>query len=519
MTSLPPIPRRLQDLVETCFEDSEPILSVDEAGIEVLDEIRGSDAIPNQELVHQLLYLALYPPGPSKKEVKKVTKKRRNSSKQQVPDITAPERSVVLLALDTLYHFIRTNEAHHILATLPSYEHRPNDRSDTLQDNPLSFHATCIARAKHCWQTLMPEFILPSEHDSDPSQLVADHAWGVLEWLLEAFSKDSIDAGGKSVLLASQLPPVNDGPKVMVDIPLDIIASCFHEPLEMQKVECAAKLLELVRSIYLVVFAVTELDLHFKLVQLTKSNPPLLVPDRLVTEVCRRLSRMKPMGFSSLLMGITDTEFRFALTWMFISKHSIGDKGVKSSLPLQALPNTRPVKLPPVYTRPPIEEALKLLQLDANVQDQPQETEESEDDYLLTRLEQLTQHATAKLCILGALEGCVAVGEGQTWQSLVQSGVIRRIVEAGFKYGDASEKEVAAIRLNARAYVDCWERFQSRIGSESPSHGEDKEDKGTKSPFQDIHAIPRRTLLSLYSPVTATGADCDTVWARTVQHL
>ncbi|PVF97536.1 hypothetical protein CPB86DRAFT_775201 [Serendipita vermifera] len=436
MSSLPPIPRRLQDLVETCFEEF-----LYEAGIEVLDEIRGSDTILNQELVHQLLYLALYPPAPGKKEVKKVTKKGRNALKQQVSDIPAPERSVVVLALDILYHFIRTNEARHILATLPSYDHRPNDHSNVLHDNPLSFHATCIARAKHCWQMLMPDFILPSEHDSDPSQLVADHAWGVLEWLLEAFSKDSIDGGGKSSLLASQLPPINDGPRVMVDVPLDIIASCVHEPLEMQKVECATKLLEL-------------------LIQLTKSNPPLLVPDRLVTEVCRRLSRMKPLGFSSLLVGITDADFRFALAWMFISKHSIGDKGTKSSLPLQAPSHgTRPAKMPPVYTRPSTEEALRFLQLDVHVQSQPEGTEEdSEADYFPTKPEQLIQHATAKLCILGALEGCIVAGQGQTWQSLVQSGVVRRVVEAGFRYGDASEKEVAAIRLNARAYVDCWEK-------------------------------------------------------------
>jgi hypothetical protein len=60
MTSLPPIPRRLQDLVETCFEEflcwfSSPffikrltLFFIDEAGIEVLDEIRGSDTILSQ---------------------------------------------------------------------------------------------------------------------------------------------------------------------------------------------------------------------------------------------------------------------------------------------------------------------------------------------------------------------------------------------------------------------------------------------------------------------------------------
>jgi hypothetical protein len=167
-------------------------------------------------------------------------------------DIPPPERSVALLALDTLYHFIRTNEARHILATLPSYDHRPRDRSNVLHDNPLSFHATCIARAKHCWQILRPEFILPSDQGSDLSQPVADHAWSVLEWLLEAFERDLSDGDGEP-LLASQLPPSSKekGPRLMVEIPLNIISSCFHEPLEVRKVECATKLMELVCSISL----------------------------------------------------------------------------------------------------------------------------------------------------------------------------------------------------------------------------------------------------------------------------
>jgi hypothetical protein len=197
-----------------------------------------------------------------------------------------------------------------------------------------------------------------------------------------------------------------------------------------------------------------------KLIRLAKSNPPLVSPDRLVTEVCRRLGRMKPLGFSSFLAGITDSEFKFALTWMFISKHSLAYQSVRPPFPVQALSSAAPnVKSPLGYIRPSTGEGLLLLQLDVQVQNQPEETDDDEEeDYLPASSEQVIHHATAKLCFLAALDGQVVAEQGQTWQSLIHSGVVRRNVEAGFRYGDASEKEVAAIRLNARMYVDCWER-------------------------------------------------------------
>jgi hypothetical protein len=197
-----------------------------------------------------------------------------------------------------------------------------------------------------------------------------------------------------------------------------------------------------------------------KLIRLAKLNPPVVSPDRLVAEVCRQLGRMKTLGFSSFLAGITDSDFKFALTWMFISKRSIADQSVRPPFPVQALSSAAPnVKSRLGYIRPSTGEGLLLLQLDVQVQNQPEETEEDgEDDYLPASSEQVIQHAIAKLCFLAALDGQVVAEQAQIWQSLIHSGVVRGIVEAGFRYGDASEKEVAAIRLNARMYVDCWER-------------------------------------------------------------
>lgn len=176
--------------------------------------------------------------------------KRNTREEIQVSEIPPPDRAAVDLSLSTLHHLLRTNEAREVLRSIPSYEYTLGDDSVASTSNRLAYHAAGITRVKHCWEILKPDYILPegcSPIPSKRSNLVADHAWGVFDWLVEAFEHDAASQeGGVSLVLANQLPKSNGGPKTMMDIPLDIIVASFSEPLDQRRVDSGARLMTLV---------------------------------------------------------------------------------------------------------------------------------------------------------------------------------------------------------------------------------------------------------------------------------
>ena len=177
--------------------------------------------------------------------------KKSGREKKQVSEIPPPERALVGLSLDTLHHFLRTNDAQELLRSIPSYERPLEDESETQVGSGLAYHAICITRAKHCWEILKPDYILPegcSPIPSKRSQLVADHAWGVFDWLVDAFERDGSKTGGVSSMLVEQLPKSSGGAKGMISIPLDIIVASFSEPFDQRRIDGGAKLLTLVSS-------------------------------------------------------------------------------------------------------------------------------------------------------------------------------------------------------------------------------------------------------------------------------
>jgi hypothetical protein len=184
------------------------------------------------------------------KEIKKQAVKRNTREKIQVSEIPPPDRAAVELSLSTLYHFLRTNDARELLRYIPSYEHLVDDDSEMWMSNRLAYHAACITRVKHCWEILKPDYILPegcSPIPSKRSNLVADHAWGVFDWLVEAFERDAAsEEGGVSLILATQLPKSSGGSKTIMDIPLDIIIASFSEPLDQRRIDSGARLMTLV---------------------------------------------------------------------------------------------------------------------------------------------------------------------------------------------------------------------------------------------------------------------------------
>jgi hypothetical protein len=191
--------------------------------------------------------LALYPASAKVHEIKKSGPKRRKRTAQDVPEITVPETEVVELAIDTLHHILRTNSVQDVLGVIPSYETTLEVDNTDFTGNPLAYHATCVAQAKHCWEILSPNFIHPESRDlvsSSESGPVADHAWLVFEWLVDAFERDG--KGGASNCLASQLPKSGGGPKMVLDAPLDAIFASFTPPSNSRRMDSGIRLLWLV---------------------------------------------------------------------------------------------------------------------------------------------------------------------------------------------------------------------------------------------------------------------------------
>ena len=159
-------------------------------------------------------------------------------------EMASPTQEVVNMALRILHHFLHTNEARDLLCAIPSHEMPLEDDGDAMSGNPLAYHASTITQVKNCWELLSPGFIMtePSEVKTR-CRLVGDDSWPVLEWLIRAFERDGIAHGGPSPMLASQLPTSEFGPRLVMDVPLDILVSTFEEPLEERKVGMGASLL------------------------------------------------------------------------------------------------------------------------------------------------------------------------------------------------------------------------------------------------------------------------------------
>lgn len=197
--------------------------------------------------IRQLLYLALYPHSAKVNETKKSTTKRRGRTVHDVQEVAPPETRVIELAIDTLHHILRTNSVQDVLAVIPSYETTFDVDNRDFTGNPLAYHATCVAQAKHCWEIFSPNFIRPESREpvsSSEFSPVADHAWPVVEWFVDAFERDGKE--GPSRCLASQLPKSSGGPRMVLDAPLDVIFAAFNPPTNPRRMEVSMRLLRLV---------------------------------------------------------------------------------------------------------------------------------------------------------------------------------------------------------------------------------------------------------------------------------
>ncbi|KAG1829146.1 hypothetical protein EV424DRAFT_1382984 [Suillus variegatus] len=259
--------RNQRGLVETCFEEGQY-----ESGIAVLEQLRSKSFKPPVSLVRQLFYIALYPPPPSFDHVEErdlnpasPSKGSPTKTKHQAPKMTfAPSVNASEAAQRLLLSFVRTNTPTSLFQALPQpgkSDELPFEGDD--HDSVVAKESLCIKDAKHCWAILKEGFV-PRIKISQPSLLagkkkrgklianteeyveekysnsvlapVAEHAWLVLQWLVELFQRDeSLASGDGSVkhspLLLLQIPSPRSGTGLRweVDAPLDIVFYCVSQ--------------------------------------------------------------------------------------------------------------------------------------------------------------------------------------------------------------------------------------------------------------------------------------------------
>ncbi|KAF9070119.1 hypothetical protein BDP27DRAFT_1324322 [Rhodocollybia butyracea] len=180
-------------LVDNCYEEHQ----YDE-GNALLRQLRSPNVMPSASHIRQLLYLSLYP------------QPRKNS------------RSL-------LVQFARTNSPEGVARALPSYDcHNVNSDSS---ESFIAKESRCISEGKNCWNILQKGFIHrtilssptkkgsrrtntyeeDSDDDSGASDIVAEHAWPILDFLLILFERDECEAEARglpphSPLLLNQIP-------------------------------------------------------------------------------------------------------------------------------------------------------------------------------------------------------------------------------------------------------------------------------------------------------------------------
>lgn len=189
-----------------------------------------------RSLIRQLLYIALYPPPSNdveERDFDPVSPSKGSPTKRgnQPPKVTfGPSTEASEAAQHLLLSFARTNTPTSLFQALP--QPRVNGACNEIpfesddHDSVVAKESFCIKDAKHCWAILKQGFV-PRIKNSPSSVLagkrkrgkittdveeyveenldnlvlapVADHAWLVLQWLVELFQRDESLTSGDAL--------------------------------------------------------------------------------------------------------------------------------------------------------------------------------------------------------------------------------------------------------------------------------------------------------------------------------
>ncbi|KAG8855794.1 hypothetical protein FRB91_001683 [Serendipita sp. 411] len=444
MASVPEVPRRLRALVDSCFEES-----LYDAGLNVLDNLRTKDAKPAPQHIRQLLYLALHPPDiPTRNQYKKPIVRSKTLSRNtsvDVPRPANPSQATIDRAMDLLFYLLSTNQASDLLNAIPSYDRTLRDDSMDSSGNSLGYHAARISSAKHCWEIISPGFAQSYGKDAiyNNTQLVAEHAWSVLEWLILAFEKEQ-SLCGKSPSLASQLPPCSTGPRTMMDIPLGIAFVAFDWFLDLRKLTIGGRLIAL-------------------MISLTKETPPALSAERLASETARRLRAKSSQTVSAFLSALNEPSFEMALCCIYLSQYGQCTIMQSSSNTSVSKPREDTTishnKKSNAYTIPSADTILAILRSDASIEeldDNGEDDEGSESILIISAEEQALKHAMMKVQLLKAISQLKLVDTDISWKKAFTNGQLRENVLLGMRYERVSDEARTAALCAALAHVDSF---------------------------------------------------------------
>ena len=240
--------------------------------------------------VRQLLYIALYPPSPTRANHRTTQESPSKLSSRHAYSALLPSPTASELAKRTLRVLADVNSPASLLRALPAYPD-PNDADDAPPDlDPelpsdvdsfVASEAIRLRNSKNCWNILKFGFIkslvdgsstVPGSPrkrrrgnaaaadvspvtEEETSLVVGENAWPILDWLLVLFEKDEFMTEASqqrskycrlflvavpltsphearySPLLLAQIPPTRSdaGTKWDANDPLEIVFHCFKQ--------------------------------------------------------------------------------------------------------------------------------------------------------------------------------------------------------------------------------------------------------------------------------------------------
>ncbi|GJJ06368.1 hypothetical protein Clacol_000559 [Clathrus columnatus] len=236
-------------LVDTCFEEAQY-----ESGIDVLYGLRSFRYKPPPLHIRQLIYIALLPP-PLKQTLDTKELPDAPPSPQKIclqKDDIWPKPIARQKALALLRSYVGINSPQSLMRAFPFYPYVSEDGTNDgslfgnerleerfHEDNtPLREEIVKFQFLKDCWGCLKERFAKRNQQDSalgsrkqnildsgtieQQAGFVGPYAWPILEWLISVFEKDE------------ELQQLNGesgrGPRIGLDVPVEILKECFLPP-------------------------------------------------------------------------------------------------------------------------------------------------------------------------------------------------------------------------------------------------------------------------------------------------
>ena len=147
---------------------------------------------------------------------------------------------------------------------------------------------------------------------------VAENAWPLLEWLVAVFERAS-----ETHPLLSQVPPTTSGPRFAIEAIMDIIFLAFADPSNHRRIAIGERLSNMVIICFIRSSFGRKLTIFLQLIDLTRSQVPLISPDRLVRETTSRLHDLPSSEpLATFISSFRQLDFELAVCALYLAHYS-----------------------------------------------------------------------------------------------------------------------------------------------------------------------------------------------------